>query len=119
MMSDSTLPSRFTKIDELTRQDHVYLTPADACYFIGDYTAGQGYAYSATNSLILNFKKPIDRQGRPEWPYKEQAIQTVAGIFRSALGSSSLDRLTFVPIPPSKAKQDALCPVDQATARHR
>jgi hypothetical protein len=44
------------------------------CYFLWEYTAGGGFAHSATNSLILNLKKSMDRRGRPEWPYKEQAI---------------------------------------------
>ena len=108
MISNSTFPQRFTEVDDLTRQDHYYLTSDDACYFIGEYTARRGYAYSATNQLILNFKKPMDRHERPEWWYKEQAIRQAADAFRAALDSDALDRLTFVPIPPSKAKDASL-----------
>ncbi len=108
MISNSTFPQRFTEVDDLTRQDHYYLTGDDACYFIGEYTARKSYAYSATNQLILNFKKPMDRQGRPEWRYKGHAIRQAADAFRAALGSDALDRLTFVPVPPSKAKDDSL-----------
>ena len=108
MTSDGTFPRRLTKIDDLIRPDHSYLTDADACYFIGEYTAYRGYAYSATNSLIFNFKKTMDRDGRPEWRYKEQAIQRAAAAFRMALNPEALDRLTFVPVPPSKAKGDPL-----------
>ena len=108
MISNGTFPQRFTEVDDLTRQDHYYLTGDDACYFIGEYTGRKGYAYSATNQLILNFKKPMDRHGRPEWRYKEQAIRQAADAFGAALGSDALDRLTFVPIPPSKAKDDPL-----------
>lgn len=108
MTSDSTFPQRLTKIDDLTRPDHWYLTDADVCYFIGEYTARQGYAYSATNNLVLNFKKHMDRRGRPEWRYKARAIQNAALAFRTALNADALDRLTFVPIPPSKAKDDPL-----------
>ena len=107
MTSGGTFPQRLTKVDDLIRPDHWYLTEADACYFIGEYTARRGYAYSATNSLILNFKKTTDRRGRPEWRYKERAIRTAAAAFRRAL-TGALDRLTFVPIPPSKAKADPL-----------
>lgn len=107
MTSDSIFPQRFTEIDDLTRQDHHYLTGDDACYFIGEYTARAGYAYSATNQLILNFKKAMDRRGRPEWLYKERAIGQAADAFRIAL-RSALNRLTFVPIPPSKAKERPL-----------
>ena len=107
MTSGGTFPQRLTKIDDLIRRDHSYLTEDDDCYFIGEYTARRGYAYSATNSLILNFKKTMDRRELPEWRYKEQAIRTAAAAFRRAL-AGALDRLTFVPVPPSKAKGDPL-----------
>ena len=86
MMSNGTFPQRFTKIDDLTRVDHWYLTENDACYFIGEYTARMGYAYSTTNNLVLNFKKTIDRRGLPEWRYKRRAIGQAAVAFRTALG---------------------------------
>ena len=108
MMSGSTFPQRFTKIDNLTRPDHYYLTEDDACYFIGEYTAHQGFSYSTTNDLVQNFKKPMDRRGLPEWRYKEQAIRQVADAFRTALDPDALNRLTLVPVPPSKAKDDPL-----------
>ena len=108
MTSGGTFPNRLTEVDDLTRPDHSYLTEDDHCYFIGEYTARQGFAYSATNSLILNFKKTLDRRGRPEWRYKERALQTSAAAFRRALNPEALDGLTFVPVPPSKAKGDPL-----------
>ena len=55
-MSNGTFPRRFTKVDDLTRADHSYLTETDACYFIGEYTARKGFSYRATNNLVLNFK---------------------------------------------------------------
>ena len=108
MTSDGAFPQRLTKVDDLIRPDHWHLTADDACYFIGEYTAYRGYAHSDTNHLIFNFKKTVDRRGRPEWRYKEQAIQTAAAAFRRALTPKDLDRLTFVPVPPSKAKGDPL-----------
>ena len=108
MTSESILPPHFTKIDDLTRSDYYYLEDTDNCYFLGEYTAEQGYAYSATNSLILNFKKSLDRQGSPDWSYKERAIRQVAAAFRVALTQNQLEQLTFVPIPPSKSKRHPL-----------
>jgi hypothetical protein len=67
MTSGSTFPRRLTKIDDLTRPDHSYLTAADVCYFLGEYTARKGFAFSATNRLIFNLKKSMDRRGRSEW----------------------------------------------------
>ena len=108
MTSDGTFPQRLTKVDDLIRPDHWYLTADDACYFIGEYTAYRGYAHSDTNHLIFNFKKTMDRRGRPEWRYKERAIRTAAAAFRGTLNPEALDRLTFVPVPPSKVKEDPL-----------
>lgn len=109
MKSDSTFPQRFTEIDDLTRPDHSYLTCDDACYFVGEYTAYESYAYSDTNNLIQNFKKTMDRRERPEWRHKERAIRQAAGAFRAAFGSDdALNHSTFVPVPPSKAKDDPL-----------
>ena len=108
MTSDDTFPSRLTEVDDLTRPDHWYLTEDDACYFLGEYTARQGFAYSDTNNLILNFKKGMERRGRPEWPYKARAIRRAGRALRRALEPEDLDLLTFVPMPPSKAKDDPL-----------
>ncbi len=109
MTSDETFPRRFTIIDEWMRPDHFYLSPHDICWFIGEYTARKGFSYSATNQLIVNLKKPMDRKIRPdEWAHKEKAIQLVATSFRKALEPQILDQMTFVPVPPSRIKDDPL-----------
>jgi len=104
--SPSSLPLRLTKVDTLA-PDHWYLAEADMCFFLGEYTTGGGYQFSPTNQLILNLKKSVDRRGRREWHHKERAIQEVAAALRAAL-QELLDRITFVPIPPSKAKDHPL-----------
>ena len=106
MTSANTFPQRLTKIDDLARPDHFYLTPADDCYFLGEYTARKGYAFSATNQLVLNFKKSMDKRGTAQWRYKEQSIGDAAAAFRSALNDEWLNGATLVPIPPSKAKDN-------------
>ena len=100
-------PQRLTAIDDLTRADHGYLLPGDVCHFIGEYTARKGFAYSATNSLILDLKKPVGRAGRRDWRYKEEAIVTAAAVLRRAMHPNVLDQVVFVPMPPSRAKGDA------------
>ena len=107
MTSSNTFPQKWTKIDDLLRNDHSYLTADDHCFFLGEYTARRGYSYSTTNNVILNFKKSVDRKGRPEWRYKEAAIRDVAAAFSSALGND-IDNFTYVPTPPSKARDDDL-----------
>lgn len=108
MISANTFPQRLTKIDDLTRPDHFYLTAQDDCYFLGEYTARKGYAFSATNQLILNFKKGMEKRGTAQWKYKERAIEEAAGAFRAALNNDWLNVATLVPIPPSKARTDPL-----------
>ena len=63
--------------------DHVavrlyHLTDADKCYFAREYVSRGGYTASATNQLILNFKKPRDRRHLPEYKYKALAITQFA-----------------------------------------
>ena len=76
------------------------------CHFIGEYTARKGLLYSATNRLILDFKMPVQHAGSPAWRLKEAAIATAAAVLRGAVHPSVLDELVFVPMPPSKAKDD-------------
>lgn len=98
----------FTAVDEFLRPLYPHLTAADQCYFLREYTSGRGFAHSETNRLILNLKKSPDRRGRPEWHYKELAIQQVAGEFRASLNLQRLRAVTFVPMPPSKRRDDPL-----------
>lgn len=85
MTSEAIFPRRFTEIDDLIRREHFRLSAADRCYFIGEYTARKGYDYSATNDLILNFKKSMGRRGNPhEWKHKERAIRQAAAAFSAA-----------------------------------
>lgn len=100
------MAKRVLKIDALTLPDHHYLDAQDICYYAGEYTAGEGHAYSETNQLILNFKKSVDKRGTAQWQYKERAILQAAAIFRAAIKADA--EITFVPIPPSKAKSDPL-----------
>ena len=101
----TSFPSRFTRIDDLTRSDHNHLLPEDECLFFGDYTARKGWAHSATNQLILNYKMPVKLRGTARWPHKQRAIQTVADLFSARIGTR-FSELTLVPVPPSKLKID-------------
>lgn len=102
------MPPRLTKIDELTRSDHFHIAEDDDCYYLREYTAGGGYAYSSTNQLISNLKKPVDRRGRPEYRHKERAIVVAAQELRATLNPDWLAQATLVPIPPSACPTDCL-----------
>lgn len=105
MTSKSTsLPERFTAIDETNRADHCYLEEADRCLFFGEYFSGQGFQGGATNQLIINFKAPPTATKRQY--YKQQAIRTIAIGLRGAITRTDAEVYTWVPIPPSKVKGD-------------
>ncbi|HEX4960913.1 MAG TPA: hypothetical protein VF173_08750 [Thermoanaerobaculia bacterium] len=95
------------KIDQLLVLDYPFLSENDECYSLREYKPRAGYAYSATNNFISNLKKEMDRRGRPEWRYKEEAIEEAAGLL-ATLNSEWLRQTTLVPIPPSTVKDDAL-----------
>jgi hypothetical protein len=98
------------RIDEVTRGQHWYLTEEDECYFFYEYTARAGFAHSSANDFITNFKKPVNRRGRPEYRYKEGAIAQATNLLKSALATQPpafWRSTTFVPVPPSKAKGHA------------
>ena len=99
--------TRFSKIDDLTRPDHTFLSPEDECFYLGEYTARGGFAASPTNDLILNLKKPMDRRSHSEWKYKGRAIRTVVNDLRKLLGQQGAEAVTYVPVPPSVAKDDS------------
>lgn len=108
MTSGTPFPHNLTEVDQLTRMDHYHLDGDDDCFFLGEYTARQGFAYSETNSLILNLKKTPDKRDKYEWRYKEHAIVVAAQALKNSIKESWLRNATFVPIPPSKAKDDPM-----------
>lgn len=113
-------PIVLTKIDELIRDDHSYLSAADECYFLREYTARQGYAYSDTNQLILNFKKSLEVKATGQWYYKEQAIKRIGAELANAITNKKwLETTTLIPIPPSKAPDDPLYDDRMTQVLHR
>lgn len=96
---------KLSEIDNLFRPEHSYLESGDRCFFLWEYTPNRGYKFSEANNLILNFKKSPERQGRPEWRYKEQAIEGIAEAFRISLRAEWLKSTTLVPIPPSEVRE--------------
>ena len=99
-------PQRLTAIDDRTRGEHWYLRRTDVCHYLGAYTPGKGFAYSATNGLILDFKMAVPPAGERQQRYKADAIAAAATALRRALEGSALERAVFVPVPPSQAKGD-------------
>ncbi|MCA0393129.1 MAG: hypothetical protein LCH70_03245 [Proteobacteria bacterium] len=99
---------KLTQIDDLTRSDHWYLEEGDSCLFFGEYTAHKGYDHSHCNQLIVNLKHPpAYRLAKPYvYRHKIKAINEIAAALVAAIQDEHIANLTFVPIPPSKAKSD-------------
>lgn len=95
-------------IDSKTAADHYYLEESDKCFYLGEYTSNKGYAHSTTNQLILNLKKSLEKKDTPEWKFKQQAINIYANAIYKTFQSKSLEKTIFVPVPPSKKKDDPL-----------
>lgn len=106
--SDNTSALRAVIIDDALRDQHYYLTKDDVCYFLGEYEPRGGFNAGKINSLILNYKKTLDKRGLPEYHYKEEAIKKVSRFLESVFDEESIKGCTVVPIPPSKAKTDPL-----------
>ena len=100
----TSLPKRLTGIDATNRDQHAFLQEGDQCLFFGEYFAGKGYQGGGTNQLIFNFKTlpSVARTHPARRNYKEGAIGVIAAGLRQVLGREHIERLTFVPIPPSK-----------------
>lgn len=104
--SGGSFPRHAALIDALTRGHHYYLQENDVCAFIGEYTAHAGYEHSQTNQIVFNLKKPMNRRGKSDWRYKAAAIAEAASALGSVLSKRALDTYTFVPIPPSRVRDD-------------
>lgn len=97
---------RFRKIDDQNRGHHSYLTADDDCLFLLEYTSGQDYSFSATNSLISNLKKKPSLASTGPYRYKLEAIDACGVALGEAIAPKWLAAGTLVPVPPSKARGD-------------
>jgi hypothetical protein len=102
---------RWRKTDESIVLIHCPDHEQSFLFYARTYTSRQGYQFSPTNQLILNFKiKPSEiRQNPKRLHYKQQAIRQFAAELITLLRDrrDSTQALTLVPMPPSKVRSDA------------
>lgn len=106
------MPLCLTVLGEAESKDHYCLGPDARCFFWSEYTPfehtkGLRWNYSATNKLITNLKKKMDRQGQTDWPYKKQAIHEIAQTFSATWRWPELHQAhgaALIPVPPSKPR---------------
>lgn len=100
------MADRLSEIDELLRAQHFWLTDADVCHFLREYTPGVGYRGSETNNLISNLKKrPDASEGELFW--KAQAIEQLGRELVAVLEGDDWEGTVFVPMPPSAHRDEA------------
>lgn len=91
-----------SKIDETLRPCHARIREEDECFFLCEYTAKKGFAFSETNSLISNLKKKPGESNKPGYQYKARWIGQAARMFAATFNPAWLEIATLVPIPGSK-----------------
>jgi HAD superfamily hydrolase (TIGR01549 family) len=92
------------KFNDETRGIHAYLYATDDCYYFIEYTKGKRFDYSDANGFISNLKKSPLVRGTMQWQHKIKALNDAARTLRAKLPAEWRSDSTFVPIPPSKAK---------------
>lgn len=107
MTSSNNSRLRLLKIEKADLDLHYFLSDADECYYIYEYTSGRNYDFSPVNSLINNLKKCPERfRGTASWKYKEGAVRQCGEAFKATLHPKFIEEATLVPVPPSKTKDD-------------
>lgn len=96
--------AKLTEFDDRSRQNHHSLRTEDDCYYFIEYTRGKSFEYSDANSFINNLKKSPKTHGTSQWRHKQKAIRVAARTLLRELPDEWLSDSTFVPVPPSKAK---------------
>ncbi|MFO1053911.1 MAG: hypothetical protein U1F36_16970 [Planctomycetota bacterium] len=105
-MTNQGPPTRLTEVDDLIRQSLPHLKYGDKCYYAREFTKNSGYQHGATNQLIFNFKKSVDRRGKAEWRYKERAIAQIIAELSNLINPAFLKTSVVTWIPTSKAPHD-------------
>ncbi len=100
--SDASWSGSLRLVGELERRDHYHLGSDAQCYFLGEYTAKQGWNFSITNQHIVNLKKSPVLRGTAQWSHKTRTIKLIGQAIQGNLKPEALGIITFVPIPPSK-----------------
>jgi hypothetical protein len=100
------IPDRLQQIDQLIVGDHYYIALDDECYFCWEYVVKGGYVQYAVNDFIHNFEIPSDCPDPWRLRHKTKAVGFAAKALQSLIPADLKQTSTFVPIPPSKIKED-------------
>ena len=82
----------------------IYLNETTYSFYLYEYVSKGSYKQFPANSLILNFKIPVDEMGNERWNYKKEAINLFADTIIKSLKIPIQDTI-FVPMPTSKPRR--------------
>jgi len=94
---------RLQVVSDAHLSEHHHLTSDDDCYFFGEFTAGRDN-WTPVKSLVHNLKKLPGEVGYS--PYKAEAIEKAINYLAGIINSNSIEKITLVPVPPSKRSDD-------------
>ncbi|WP_130613360.1 phosphoribosyltransferase [Fluviispira sanaruensis] len=105
-----SINAKAQKIDKLIIQDHRYLDRDDECFFFAEYFNKDGViinqGYGAGDNLISNLKIKKSETKRLKYGHKAKAIKQCADLIVKCFTVDKLKECLFIPIPPSKTKDD-------------
>lgn len=95
------------KIDGIAYPFPAHVHPTEDCRFARDYQGGAtGYSAGVTNSLILNFKKDVAKRNRPEWTYRQGAVDSFARELCDIFQPGSVATVTNIPTSKPRSSAD-------------
>ena len=81
-----------------------YLNETTFSFYQYEYVSKGSYTQFPDNSLIMNFKIPVEEMGRERWHYKEDAIKIFAEALIMNIRLPIHDTI-FIPMPTSKPRR--------------
>ena len=109
------VPKRFSVIDEANRGEYAYILRGDECFYIWERMSHLwksrdrlDYSKYPTNGFISNFQIPVSCKTENPYRFKHKgaAINFAAQALGVLLPAEWRQAGTFVPMPPSKVKDD-------------
>jgi hypothetical protein len=102
------LAATLTTVDLRRLADHAFLSGSDRCSFLLEFTPGRDPWHRERQRILRDFKcAPSAAMASARLARrKRRAIGIMAGMLRAAVSRHAAQQVTWVPVPPSKARPD-------------
>jgi hypothetical protein len=100
--------ARLTPVDLSRLADHAFLSGSDRCSFLLEFNSGRDPRHGDILRILRDFKcaPSAAMASAPLARRKRRAIGIMAGMLRAAVSRHAAQQVTWVPVPPSKARPD-------------